>query len=54
MQAYLSVGDKCRDAAVFLTARFLSRPDSREKYLPLAVDWSLREIASAQRGEHAG
>ena len=40
----LIVGDKCQDAAAFLSAKFLTRPEIVAKYLPEYLDWSLQIV----------
>ena len=37
----LKLGDKCQDAAAFLSAKFLTRPEIVAKFLPEFLDWAL-------------
>nr|XP_022315849.1 tubulin-specific chaperone D-like [Crassostrea virginica] len=46
-QIYLTVNDKCRDAAAFLAAKFCTRPDVRREKLPEFLDWSLQVLHNA-------
>lgn len=46
-QVYLTVNDKCRDAAAFLAAKFCTRPDVRREKLPEFLDWSLQVLHNA-------
>ncbi|XP_048760810.2 tubulin-specific chaperone D-like [Ostrea edulis] len=46
-RVYLTVNDKCRDAAAFLAAKFCTRPDVRRDKLPEFLDWSLQVLHNA-------
>lgn len=46
-RTYLTVNDKCRDAAAFLAAKFCTRPDVRKEKLPEFLDWSLQVLHNA-------
>ena len=37
----LNMGDKCQDAASYLSAKFLTRPEVVPQYLPEFLDWAL-------------
>jgi hypothetical protein len=45
----LSLSDKCQDAAAFLSAKFLTRPEIVIKYLPEYLDWALQITAQESR-----
>lgn len=44
IKVYLSVSDKARDAAAFLAAHFITRPDVKDVFLKEYLDWSLKVI----------
>ncbi|XP_076451234.1 tubulin-specific chaperone D-like [Babylonia areolata] len=44
---YLTVNDKCRDAASYLLSHFLTRPDVKKELLPQVVDWNLKMICTS-------
>ena len=43
-QDNLKLGNKCQDAAAFLSAKYLTRPEIVSKYLPEFLDWALQII----------
>ncbi|GIY26319.1 tubulin-specific chaperone D [Caerostris darwini] len=47
IKLYLSVSDKARDAAAFLAAHFITRPDVKDVYLKEYLDWSLKMLMSS-------
>ncbi|KAK7112957.1 hypothetical protein V1264_012329 [Littorina saxatilis] len=47
-QLYLTVNDKCRDAASYLLSRFLTRPDVKKEFLPQVIDWNLKAICTSE------
>ena len=47
VQIYLSVADKSRDAAAYLMARFMTRPDVKKQKLPDFVDWIMKCMEKA-------
>lgn len=53
-QLYLSVGDKCRDAAAYLLSRFLTRPDVKREFLPQMIDWNLKIICMSDTETMSG
>lgn len=44
IKLYLSVSDKARDAAAFLAAHFITRPDVKDIHLGDYLDWCLKVI----------
>ena len=46
-QRYVDVSDKSRDAAAYVLARFMTRPDVKRKKLPEFLDWCLSRLKSA-------
>ncbi|OWF45618.1 tubulin-specific chaperone D-like [Mizuhopecten yessoensis] len=44
---YLTQNDKCRDAAAYLTSRFLTRPDVKKERLPDFLDWTLNILMNS-------
>lgn len=46
-KSYLTVGDKCRDAASVLVSKFVTRPDVKQKRLGDFLDWSYTTISQA-------
>lgn len=49
MQQYLDKADKCRDAAVYLLAKFLTRPDTSVSHLPAVIDRYLVTMETMDR-----
>ncbi|GFR29007.1 tubulin-specific chaperone D [Trichonephila clavata] len=47
IKLYLSVSDKARDAAAFLAAHFITRPDVKDVYLKEYLDWCLKMLISS-------
>lgn len=43
---YLAVTDKSRDAAAVLIARFVTRPDMKDEWLPHFLEWGLEHLRS--------
>ena len=48
---YLSVRDKCREAAASLVSTFLTRPDTRDTILPAFLDWAVATFSEEGRSE---
>ena len=48
---YLSVRDKCREAAASLVSTFLTRPDTRDTILPAFLDWAVTTFSEEGRSE---
>ncbi|KAL8610272.1 hypothetical protein ACOMHN_062004 [Nucella lapillus] len=46
-QVYLTVNDKCRDAASYVLSHFLTRPDVKKEFLPQSIDWNLKLICTS-------
>ena len=46
-QRYVDVSDKSRDAAAYMLARFMTRPDVKRKKLPEFLDWCLTNLKTA-------
>ncbi|XP_033744746.1 tubulin-specific chaperone D-like [Pecten maximus] len=46
-RTYLTENDKCRDAAAYLTSRFLTRPDVKKERLPDFLDWALNILVNS-------
>ncbi|UYV63683.1 TBCD [Cordylochernes scorpioides] len=51
LKSYLMVPDKAQDAAAFLAARFLSRPDMKDAVLPEFLDWAVVRLANISGAE---
>ncbi|GBM64386.1 Tubulin-specific chaperone D [Araneus ventricosus] len=47
IRMYLSVSDKARDAAAFLAAHFITRPDVKDVYLKEYLDWCIKMLVSS-------
>ncbi len=47
IKSYLAVSDKCQDAAAFLSAKFITRPEIVSKFLPEYLDWALQCIGKS-------
>ncbi|KAF8795134.1 Tubulin-specific chaperone D like protein [Argiope bruennichi] len=47
IKMYLSVSDKARDAAAFLAAHFITRPDVKDVYLKEYLDWCIKMLVSS-------
>ncbi|KAJ3601268.1 hypothetical protein NHX12_032241 [Muraenolepis orangiensis] len=50
VKTYLTVTDKCRDAAAVLVSKFMTRPDVKKKHLADFLDWSLTAVMQANDG----
>ncbi|KAM6957131.1 tubulin-specific chaperone D [Aplochiton taeniatus] len=46
-KSYLTVSDKCRDAASVLVSKFVTRPDVKQKRLGDFLDWSFTTLSQA-------
>lgn len=44
LQSYLSVNDKCRDAAAYLLSKFMTRQDVKVELLPESLDWMMKSL----------
>ncbi|XP_061405504.1 tubulin-specific chaperone D [Lethenteron reissneri] len=49
-KTYLVVTDSPRNAAATLVAKFVTRPDVKQKHLPHFMDWSLSALSSMEMG----
>uniref|UniRef100_S4RVL6 Tubulin-folding cofactor D ARM repeats domain-containing protein n=1 Tax=Petromyzon marinus TaxID=7757 RepID=S4RVL6_PETMA len=49
-KTYLVVTDLPRNAAATLVAKFVTRPDVKQKHLPHFMDWSLSALSSMEMG----
>ncbi|XP_062448054.1 tubulin-specific chaperone D isoform X2 [Rhea pennata] len=46
-KCYLVVSDKARDAAAVLVSKFITRPDVRQKRMPVFLDWTLSMLSKS-------
>lgn len=49
IKTYLRLPDKCQDAAAYLAAKFMTRPEIVVKFLPEFLDWSLQIVATPSK-----
>ncbi|XP_043244301.1 tubulin-specific chaperone D-like [Amphibalanus amphitrite] len=45
-EVYLHATDKCREVAGLVAARFVTRPDNVQRFLPELIDWTLKTCES--------
>jgi hypothetical protein len=48
IKCYAIVSDKCRDAAAYLSSRFITRNDVKEQYLSQYFDWAIEQSTSLE------
>ncbi|XP_029636539.2 tubulin-specific chaperone D [Octopus sinensis] len=53
-QSYVCKSDKCRDAAVYLLAKFMTRDDVKKKHLSSYLDWTCKIMHSSKLEEMDG
>ena len=49
IQINLKRGDKCQDAAAFLSSKFLTRPETVKKLMPEFLDWAMQIISTESK-----
>ncbi|XP_044262327.1 tubulin-specific chaperone D [Tribolium madens] len=48
IKKYIVVPDKCRDAAAYLSSRFITRNDVKQEHLFSYIEWSITESTSSE------